>query len=123
MNASDSKVHALAARPARPITPTRPEAARAEVFAALRAMLAAMLQVAPETIEAGLPIVESGLNSVELIDLIVRCQARYAIDLPAGSLARLTLASLTEAVLAGAAAMADAAGITDAAEPVPGARA
>ncbi|WP_246794883.1 acyl carrier protein [Burkholderia perseverans] len=94
MNAHSSTTH--------PASPERFAEARAEALATLRAMLAAMLQVEPDALGLEQPIVETGLTSVELIDLIVRCQARYAIDLPAGSLARLTLASLADAVVAAA---------------------
>lgn len=94
MNAHSSITH--------PASPEQLAEARAEALAALRAMLAAMLQVEPDALGLEQPIVETGLTSVELIDLIVRCQARYAIELPAGSLAQLTLDSLADAVVAAA---------------------
>ncbi|AYZ65093.1 acyl carrier protein [Burkholderia multivorans] len=66
----------------------------------LRATVAATLHVAPDTLDADFPLADAGLTSVELIDLIVSCQARHAIEFPPELLVRLTLGSLADGILA-----------------------
>ncbi|KVT48811.1 hypothetical protein WK53_12310 [Burkholderia ubonensis] len=76
------------------VAPTR---LRAQLIDELRAMVAATLHVAPD---ADLPLADAGLTSVELIDLIVSCQARHAIEFPPELLVGLTLGSLADGILA-----------------------
>ncbi|WP_431825633.1 acyl carrier protein [Burkholderia sp. F1] len=73
---------------------------RAQLIDELRATVAATLHVAPDALDADLPLVDAGLTSVELIDLVVACQARHAIAFPPELLVGLTLGSLADAILA-----------------------
>ncbi|KWC25857.1 hypothetical protein WL50_00330 [Burkholderia ubonensis] len=73
---------------------------RVQLIHELRAMVAATLNVAPATLDADLPLADTGLTSVELIDLIVSCQARDAIEFPPELLVGLTLGSLADGILA-----------------------
>ncbi|KWF05859.1 hypothetical protein WL83_28020 [Burkholderia ubonensis] len=73
---------------------------RAQLIGELRAMVAATLHVAPDVLDADLPLADAGLTSVELIDLVVSCQARHAIEFPPELLVGLTLGSLADGILA-----------------------
>ncbi|KWN14054.1 acyl carrier protein [Burkholderia ubonensis] len=86
-----------------------PEQLRAQLIDELRAAVAATLHVAPDApdvpdvpdvLDADLPLADAGLTSVELIDLIVSCQARHAIEFPPERLVGLTLGSLADGILA-----------------------
>ncbi|WP_157658698.1 acyl carrier protein [Burkholderia ubonensis] len=77
-----------------------PEQLRAQLIGELRAMVAATLHVAPDVLDADLPLADAGLTSVELIDLVVSCQARHAIEFPPELLVGLTLGSLADGILA-----------------------
>ncbi|WP_157637628.1 acyl carrier protein [Burkholderia ubonensis] len=77
-----------------------PEQLRVQLIDELRAMVAATLHVAPDVLDADLPLADAGLTSVELIDLIVSCQARHAIEFPPELLVGLTLGSLADGILA-----------------------
>ncbi|WP_321873418.1 acyl carrier protein [Burkholderia ubonensis] len=83
-----------------------PEQLRAQLIGELRAAVAATLHVAPDApdapdvLDADLPLADAGLTSVELIDLIVSCQARHAIEFPPELLVGLTLGSLADGILA-----------------------
>ncbi|KUZ75239.1 acyl carrier protein [Burkholderia ubonensis] len=77
-----------------------PDKLRAQLIDELRATVAATLHVAPDALDADLPLADAGLTSVELIDLIVSCQARHAIEFPPELLVGLTLGSLADGVLA-----------------------
>ncbi|WP_157654613.1 acyl carrier protein [Burkholderia ubonensis] len=77
-----------------------PEQLRAQLIDELRATVAATLHVAPDVLDADLPLADAGLTSVELIDLVVSCQARHAIEFPPELLVGLTLGSLADGILA-----------------------
>ncbi|KVC70566.1 acyl carrier protein [Burkholderia ubonensis] len=77
-----------------------PTQLRAQLIDELRAMVAATLHVAPDTLDADLPLADAGLTSVELIDLVVSCQLRHAIEFPPELLVGLTLGSLADGILA-----------------------
>ncbi|WP_080400627.1 acyl carrier protein [Burkholderia ubonensis] len=77
-----------------------PDKLRTQLIDELRATVAATLHVAPDTLDADLPLADAGLTSVELIDLIVSCQARHAIEFPPELLVGLTLGSLADGILA-----------------------
>ncbi|PCE30448.1 acyl carrier protein [Burkholderia ubonensis] len=83
-----------------PAVAPSPERLRAQLVDELRATVAATLHVAPDTLDAGQPLADAGLTSVELIDLIVSCQARHAIEFPPERLVGLTLGSLADGILA-----------------------
>ncbi|KVN38573.1 hypothetical protein WJ63_00840 [Burkholderia pyrrocinia] len=72
---------------------------RAQLLAEWRATLAATLHVAPDALDADLPLVDAGFTSVELIDLVVRCQLQHAIAFPPERLVGLTLASLVDGIV------------------------
>ncbi|WP_179296711.1 acyl carrier protein [Burkholderia ubonensis] len=77
-----------------------PTKLRAQLIDELHATVAATLHVAPDALDADLPLADAGLTSVELIDLIVACQARHAIEFPPELLVGLTLGSLADGILA-----------------------
>ncbi|TCW84063.1 hypothetical protein C5O80_13350 [Burkholderia sp. SRS-46] len=76
-----------------------PAPLRAQLLAEWRATLAATLHVAPDALDADLPLVDAGFTSVELIDLVVRCQLQHAIAFPPERLVGLTLASLVDGIV------------------------
>jgi len=91
-----------------PLGPTASDPAvsdtAADVRAHVRARVAALLGVAEPDLDEERLLVEYGLNSVDLIDLVAGLEARYAIRFDPETLQAITCRSLADSAAAALAA-------------------
>lgn len=74
------------------------ENSNAEIVDELRHLVAQIIHLDPDTMEAGQSLRDYGITSIELIDFIRRIERRYSISFQPDALKEITLNALAENV-------------------------